>query len=113
VKQVVANPTVQRESRLAVSFLSRAIRRARDVGATNVLGDKRLAGHLRNASDHGSKALTAARHPHARNTFRAKLVSLVAGVGALGGVVYTQWRAHSPQAGRSEPGANKAVPKAS
>ena len=56
--------------------------------------DKQVASQLRQASSHASNAVAAARHPQPSHRF-VRMTAITAGAGALGGAVYTKWRAHS------------------
>jgi hypothetical protein len=105
VKQAVMNRKVQAEARSMVSSLSHAVRRARHIGMANGLGDKQLAGHVRQAVTHASMALAAARHPRPRKSFLGRAAAITAGIGTLGGAVYTQRKARTPGsvAGHADP----------
>lgn len=94
VKQTAANPKVHAELKLSVSNVVQAAQRARKVGVTNVLDDKRVAQQLRQASRHASSAVAAARHTRPRH-FVARAMAMTVGAGVVGGLAYAGWRTHS------------------
>lgn len=94
VQQTAANPKVHAEVKLAVSDLVQAAQRARKVGVTNVLDDKRVAHQLRQASRHASSAVAATRHTRPRHLM-ARAMAMTVGAGVLGGLAYAGWRTHA------------------
>jgi hypothetical protein len=105
-RRVARDRRVRRETRLALSAVALANKRARKIGLAHTLGDRQVATHLRHAGDHASKAMTfAERARHGRRIGRTTTI-IVVGTGALGGAAYAGWKVYGqpqPPAASSPP----------
>jgi hypothetical protein len=86
--KVVADPSVNAESRRALHELARAARRARRIGITRAVGDERVGRRLSRASRHATKAVAAARQPRHRGHTTMRKAAAVLTLGLVGATVY-------------------------
>lgn len=92
-RRVASDRNVHAEMQRAIADASRAARRARRIGPTRTLRDKRLARQLRRATRHASRAASLARYPRRTRARRAAL--MLVGSGAVAGAAYGGWRKYA------------------
>jgi hypothetical protein len=91
-RRVASNRKVRKETRSAVAALTLAGERARQVGLIKASSDKKLAGHLRRASGHASRAVTMAERASHKPRQVRKAATITIGAGALSAAAYAAWR---------------------
>ena len=94
VRQTLADPTVQKETRLAVSDLSQVVQRARKLGMARVLDDRQTVKQAEQAFAHISKAVTAATAPRRRRSI-IRPFTLTLGGGSLLSAAYVGWKRYT------------------
>jgi uncharacterized membrane protein YebE (DUF533 family) len=93
-RRVATDKRLRKETRLALSALVLASKRGRKVGLTNAPRDKRVAGQVRRAGRHASRAIAIADGTSRKRRTR-KTATLAIGAGALGGAAYAGWKRYT------------------
>jgi hypothetical protein len=87
VREAATDPAAQSEARLALSAISRAANRVREVGMAEALVDEEVIDHLRRAITHVSNTTSAAAPPHRRRRAVTRPAAVAVGAGFLAGAI--------------------------
>jgi hypothetical protein len=87
VREAAADPAAQSEARLAMSAISRAADRVRELGIAEALADKEVIDHLRRATAHASNATSAVTPPPRRRRAATRPAAITVGACLLAGAI--------------------------
>ena len=90
VREAASDTEMRGEAKSAVSAVSRAARRARDVGVAEALADQTVIDQLRRAVTHASHAAAAATSPRRRRRSIVRPAAITAGTCLLAGAIYVR-----------------------
>ena len=94
-RAALGDPHVQAETRALLSDLTRASRRAREIGLTKAFDDKLLSRQLSSASRHASSAVDAARGRRRRRNASWRVFVGTGAAGLTAASAYAGWKMQS------------------